>query len=179
MKLTVDGRSYTHPLIVKQDPRVRTPALSLNQLYTLMRGSYFEAADARAALDTARRLREVVGARRAAAPEAVKPALEAFDKRLEGLIGAPGPAGGRGGGRGATAPPSGSSLAAAVSALSALARELGAADVRPTAEQVQNIAAARETARRVMTRWQSLSTTELAMLNAALTKAGLSPIKSQ
>ena len=176
VKLTVDGRSYTQPLIVKQDPRVRTPALSLNQLYTLMRGSYFEAADARSALDAARHLREVVGARRAAAPETVRPALEAFDKRLEELIGGPGPAGGRGGGRGAPGP-TGNSLAAAVSTLSAVTRELGAADVRPTAQQARAISTARETARRVMTRWQSLSTTELLTLNAALTKAGVEPVK--
>jgi photosystem II stability/assembly factor-like uncharacterized protein len=177
VKLTVAGRSYTQPLIVKQDPRVRTPALSLDQLYSLMRGSYFEAADARAALDHARRLREGVTARRAAAPDAAKPALEAFDKRLEDLIGGQGPGGGRGGGRGAVPAPAGNSLTALVSTLSALARELGAADVRPTVQQTQAVAAARDAARRVMARWQALSTTELSTLNAALKKAGVEPVK--
>jgi photosystem II stability/assembly factor-like uncharacterized protein len=177
VKLTVAGRSYTQPLTVKQDPRVRTPAVGLTQLYALMRNSYFEAAAARAALDTARRLREEVAARRGAANDAARAALDGFDKRLEELIGAPAPGGGRGGGRGAGPAPNASSLSAAIASLSALARELGAADVRPTAQQLQSIAAARELGRRVMARWQSLSTTELSTLNAVLTKAGLQPLK--
>ena len=61
VKLTVNGRSYTQPLSVKQDPRVPTPALHLNQLYALMRGSYFDAANARAGLDSIRQLREAGG----------------------------------------------------------------------------------------------------------------------
>jgi hypothetical protein len=177
VKLTAAGRSYTQPLTVKQDPRVKTPAVSLNQLYTLMRGSYFDAAEARAAMDSARRLREQVAERRAASSDPVRPALDAFDKRLEDLMGAQAPAGGRGGGRGAAPAPPANSLGAVVATLSGLARELGAADVQPTAEQANNIAAARTGARRVMARWQSLSTTELTALNAALTKAGLKPIK--
>jgi photosystem II stability/assembly factor-like uncharacterized protein len=177
VKLTVGGRSYTQPLTVKQDPRVRTPAVSLNQLYTLMRGSYFDAAEARAAMDSARRLREQLAKRRTASADAVRPALDAFDKRLEELVGAPAPAGGRGGGRGAGPEGASDSLGAVVGTLSGLARELGTADVQPTAEQVKTVAAARAATRRAMARWQSLSTTGLTTLNAALTKAGLEPIK--
>jgi hypothetical protein len=107
----------------------------------------------------------------------VKPALDAFDKRLEALIGAPPAAGGRGGGPGAAAARPPESLGAGIAALSALSRELGAADVQPTGEQVTRVAAARAAVRRVLARWQSLSTSDLAALNAALTKAGLQPIK--
>jgi hypothetical protein len=179
VKLTVGSRGYTQPLTVRQDPRVSTSAVNLNRLYTLMRGSYFDAADARPALHSARQLREEAARRRPASPDAVKRALDAFDKRLEELVGAPAPGGGRGGGRGAGSAQSPDSLGAVVTALSALARELGAADVQPTAEQVKSVAAARAAARRAMLRWQSLNTTELTALNAALTKAGLEPIKSQ
>ena len=175
VKLTVDGRSYAQPLTVKQDPRVPTSRENLNQLYTLMRGSYFDAAEARAAMDSARRLRETVAQRRAPAPEATKASLDAFDKRLEALVGAAAPGGGRGG-RGASPSPSQDSLGAAVATLSAMARELGAADVQPTAEQVKSVTDARAAARRLLARWQSVSTTELAAVNAALTKAGLEPI---
>ena len=177
VKLTVNGRGYTQPLTVKQDPRVRTSPVSLNQLYTLMRSCYFEGADARAALDAARRLREEVVARRAGAPEAVRPALEAFDKSLEDVIGPPVQATGRGGGGRGAVTPTANSLGAAATTLSALARELGAADVRPTDQQVQTIAVARERARRAMARWQAARTTQLSALNAALAKAGLEPVK--
>jgi hypothetical protein len=174
VKLTVDGRSHTQPLTVKQDPRVPTSAVNLNQLYTLMRGSYFDAAEARAAMDSARRLREAVAQRRAASPDGIRISLDAFDKRLEDLVGSPA-AGGRGG-RGASPAPSQDSLGAAVATLSALARELSAADVQPTAEQVKSVTDARASARRLLVRWQSVSTTGLTALNAALTKAGQEPI---
>ena len=177
VKLTVGERSFTQPLVVKQDPRVRTSALNLTQLYTMMRGSYFDAADARTAVDSARRLREQVDKRRASAPDAAKSALDAFDKRLEGLIGAAAPAGGRGGGRGGGPAAAADSLGGSVARLSALARELGAADVQLTAEQTKNVADARAAAQRVLARWKAVSSTELAALNAALTKAGVEPIK--
>jgi len=176
VKLTVGERSYTQPLIVKQDPRVRTAPVSLTQLYTTMRGSYFDAADARTAMDSARRLREQVDKRRASAPEAARSALDAFDKRLEGLIGAAAPAGGRGG-RGGGPAAATDSLGGSVSRLGALARELGAADVQLTAEQTKNIADARAAAQRVLSRWKVVSTTELSALNAVLTKAGVAAIK--
>ena len=175
VKLTVNGRSYTQPLTVKQDPRVPTSAVNLNQLYSLMRGSYFDAADAHAALDSANRLREEVTKRRAAAADAVMPTLDAFDKRLEAMIGAAVSGGGRGRGGGPARPAD--SLGGVVASLGGLARELGAADVQPTAEQVNSVTDARTAARRVLARWQSVSTTELASVNAVLTKAGLQPIR--
>src|SRR5439155_15941856 len=35
VKLTVGGKSYTQPLVVKNDPRVKTPAVHMQQAYTL------------------------------------------------------------------------------------------------------------------------------------------------
>jgi len=40
VKLTVDGRSYTQPLTVKMDPRVKTPPLGLRQQFTLSKQLY-------------------------------------------------------------------------------------------------------------------------------------------
>ena len=37
VKLTVEGRSYTQPLTVKIDPRVKTPFAGLLQQFTLAR----------------------------------------------------------------------------------------------------------------------------------------------
>ena len=56
VKLTVDGKSYTQPIVVKQDPRVKTPALAMQQVYALTSAMYYSAADARIA---ATRLGEV------------------------------------------------------------------------------------------------------------------------
>ena len=49
VKLTVDGKSYTQPIVVKQDPRVKTPALAMQQVYALTSAMYYGAADARIA----------------------------------------------------------------------------------------------------------------------------------
>ncbi len=43
VKLTIDGQTYAQPIVVKTDPRVKTPALAMQQVYTLSRAMYFEA----------------------------------------------------------------------------------------------------------------------------------------
>jgi hypothetical protein len=55
LKLTVDGRTYSQPIIVKQDPRVKTSAIAMQQVYTLSRAMYKETSAAAAALDKARK----------------------------------------------------------------------------------------------------------------------------
>ena len=41
VKLTVDGKSYTQPIVVKQDPRVKTPALTMQQVYASTSAMYY------------------------------------------------------------------------------------------------------------------------------------------
>jgi photosystem II stability/assembly factor-like uncharacterized protein len=40
--LTVNGKTLSQPMTVKQDPRVKTPALAMQQVYALSRAMYFE-----------------------------------------------------------------------------------------------------------------------------------------
>jgi hypothetical protein len=137
-----------------------------------MRGSYFDAAEARAALDVARRMREEAATRRAAAPDGpVATALATFTTRLESLTGVAAT-----GGRGGTPVRAPESLTAITARLVSLARELGEADVRPTAEQVLAVSSVRTAAKQVLARWEAMRTAELGALNAALTKAGVEPI---
>src|SRR5262249_49547878 len=46
VRLTVDGKSFTQPITVKQDPRVKTPALAMQQVYSLTKAMYTGAVDA-------------------------------------------------------------------------------------------------------------------------------------
>ncbi len=185
VRLTVNGKSYTESIVVKQDPRVKTPALALQQMYSLTSSAYFGAADARAAAERARALRTQVTERASKATGAAKTALDAFDKKLEALIGAAAPAaggggraGGGGGGRGGGAPAAApDTLTGAAASLSGLVNSLGAADVQPTTIQASAITTARTQSARVMARWTALSTTELAALNVTLKSAGLDAIK--
>ena len=56
VRLTADGKSYTQPITLKLDPRVKTPAASLTQLATLTRELYDAAVAAHAANVQARAL---------------------------------------------------------------------------------------------------------------------------
>ena len=103
VKLTVNGRSYTQPITVKLDPRVKTPAIELNQIFSFTRQLYNGALDIQAALQQMRDIRaQVKAVQEKAGESAAGKLLAEFDKKaaaLEGTAAAPG--GGRGGRGGA------------------------------------------------------------------------------
>ena len=53
VKLTVNGTSYTQPIVVKQDPRVKTPALTMERVYSLTEAAYMSAVEAQKAAEDA------------------------------------------------------------------------------------------------------------------------------
>jgi photosystem II stability/assembly factor-like uncharacterized protein len=180
VKLTVNGKNYTQPIVVKQDPRVKTPVLAMQQVYTLSRATYYGAVDALAAARQARALRDQIAGLRPRASGAAAEALTALDTKLESLEPTPqAPAegrgrGGRGGGRGGGAPvsPAGS-LSAASAALAGVMNLLQGADVRPTTVQLSAIASARTTAATTMAKWAAIKAGDMVSTNAALKAAGL------
>ena len=186
LKLTVEGRTLTQPLTVKQDPRVKTPAVAMQQVYSLTNAMYFGAVDAHAAAAAVGSWREeALKLRPSANPEAAR-ALDAFAQKAAALAGTPpaagGGRGGRGGGAGAPAPgPSGpaetDTLWAVRTQLSGLMNAMQAADVAPTANTLTAVTQARATASRVMARWNTFRTVELSALNATLKAGRLGPIK--
>jgi hypothetical protein len=58
VKLTVSGVSYTQPITVKQDPRVRTPAVTMDRVYTLTESAYMTGVEAQRAAQDARAVDE-------------------------------------------------------------------------------------------------------------------------
>jgi hypothetical protein len=58
VKLTVNGKTYTQPIVVKPDPRVKTPALVMQQIYRLSKAAYYGALDAQ---EAASQVRKVAG----------------------------------------------------------------------------------------------------------------------
>jgi photosystem II stability/assembly factor-like uncharacterized protein len=182
-KLTVNGKSYTQPITVKQDPRVKTPALTMQQIYTATSAMYFGAVDAQDAARQAQSLRNQIAELLPQAKDPTKQALEEFDKKAQALEGAAagaagGGRGGRGGGRGGPpAAPSGpASLSDVAVTLGGLMNSLQAADVQPTANQIAAITSARTTATATMARWTTLKTVDLPALNVTLKAAGLGPV---
>jgi hypothetical protein len=99
VKLTVNGKTLSQPLTVTQDPRVKTPALAMQQVYTLSTAAYREAANAFAAAAQAACARWSRRSRRAR--DDLATALTASEEIEE----SPEPGGGGGrGGRGGAAP---------------------------------------------------------------------------
>ena len=160
VKLTVNGKTYSQPIVVKPDPRVKTPALAMQQVYMLSKSMYYGALDAQAAARQARGIRDQIAARRAQATGATADALAALDKNLEALVGAPAAGG--------------DTLSAAGAGLAGVMNSLQGADVKPTTVQLTAITRARASAAKAMARWSAVKTVDLPAANARLTATGLS-----
>jgi PKD repeat protein len=114
VKLTVDGKSYTQPITVKQDPRVKTAAMVMQAIYADTKAAYYGAIDAQTAAAQAQGLRTQIAAITPKPSGAVGDAIAAFDKKVQDLIGAA--PGGGGGGRGGGAGRGGGGLGSGVAA---------------------------------------------------------------
>ena len=197
VRLTVDGKHYTQPLLLRMDPRVKTSPVALVQLMTLTKEMYHGARSAQSGYSTARALiaqldglqGEDVGAFRAHV-EALAPPPPAPGGRGGrgggGVAAAPPvggtttPAGGRGaagrGGRGGAVASAPTTLDGVSNAMLAAAMAMQAADAAPTAGQVDACVRARSAYTAVLARWNTLRTVELAAFNAKRKAAGLSGV---
>jgi len=173
LTLTAGGRSYSQPITVRQDPRVRTPVAVMQQVYELTEAMYFGAVEAQEAAAALAALRAQAG--KIQAQGSAAQALAAFIGKaadLEGQLPAAG--GGRGGG--APSPSAPATLRAAQALLSGQMNAMQAADVAPTANTLAAVTAALSAAETVMARWASLRSVDLPALNATLKAAGLPTI---
>jgi photosystem II stability/assembly factor-like uncharacterized protein len=174
VKLTVGGTSYTQPLTVKMDPRVKTPLVGLQQQFTLSKALFDGVSSIETALDDLRSLRQqVASVQTATIPGDVSQALADFDRKADALAGRrpTGFFGGRGGG--AELPDTLNSLAVSLSQLMDVLQE---ADVAPTTQLVAAVADRRSALATLTARWNALKGSDLAALNAKLRAANLPPI---
>jgi photosystem II stability/assembly factor-like uncharacterized protein len=187
--LTVNGKSYSQPIVVRNDPRVKTSALAMQQVYTLSRAAYYGAVDAQNASRQAEAIRGQIATLQPLATGATAEALIAMDKKVAALAPTPaanggvrgrggrgGGGGGGGGGRGAAPDAPENSLAAAAAGLAGVMNSLQGADVQPTTIQLNAIARARTTAAETMARWAAIKSVDLPALNARLASAGLAKV---
>ena len=112
VKLTVNGKSYTQPITVRMDPRVRLSALEIAHIGSLSKQLYDGVLYAQTALQQLQSMRDQVKAlqEKAGGHGAVFDALAAFDKKAADLQGTGGGGGGRGGRGGAAAPAAGAEV---------------------------------------------------------------------
>ena len=185
VKLTANGKTVSQSITVKQDPRVKTPALTMQQVYAATSALYFGAVDAQAAIAKATAWRDQIGTVRGSASGDAAAALTAFERKLEAVVGAPaagaGGRGGRGGGGGApqsaAATPAAETVQSVRTQLGALMNSMQAADVAPPANTLNAVAAARAAALRVMGQWKAIETIDLPAVNTRLRAAGVATFK--
>jgi hypothetical protein len=147
-KLTVNGKSYTQPLTVKMDPRVKTSSADLTQQFTLSKQLYDDILVASKCIEEAAALRKKIDS------GAKTDASDALDKKIAAIAGGGG--GGRGGG-GRFAPGGGpDTLASVQGALSNLLRLAQGADVAPTPQVVAAAEDRRKALASLLERWRAL-----------------------
>ena len=145
VRLDVDGKTFTQPLRVVLDPRVKTPASVMTQVATLSREMYEGAVALRAAYVAARAKSErLTGAGDAASKSAIDSIAPVPAARRPGFGFGQAPAG----------PPT---LESARAAMMAAAMSMQDADVAPTERQLDAVAKARAQYKEVMARWNALN----------------------
>jgi hypothetical protein len=145
VRLTSAGRTFSQPLTVVLDPRVKTSAVATKQIATLAREMYDDAAALHAAYGVARTMSDHPAN---AGDAALKPEIDS--------IAPPGSRAARRG-FGANQPQSAPTLQSVQAALIAAAMSLSDADVAPTARQLDAVAKARAQYNEVLGRWNKLA----------------------
>jgi photosystem II stability/assembly factor-like uncharacterized protein len=173
VKLTVDGRSYTQPLTVKMDPRVKTPLPGLAQQFTLSKQLYDEVVATSVTLRQLRALRsQLRQLREPAGQGAAAEALANLDKKLEALEGRGG--GGRFGRFGGGGPDTLGSVSGSLAMLMGVLQE---ADLAPTTQVVAAAAERRRALATLMGRWNEIKTRDIPAVNTQLRQSSLPELK--
>jgi photosystem II stability/assembly factor-like uncharacterized protein len=183
VKLTVGGKSYTQPLTVRMDPRIKTPLADLQKQFRLgteIGQKQIEISETRRQVTSLReqikKLREPASGN-AAPNQALEEALASLDKKaeeVEGVPPAPTPTAGV-----PEAPKESGDLIYLSSDFATLGAAVNSGDGAPTVEATKAVAAAETTLAGIMAKWRVIVAHDLPAANAKLKTAGLSEITIQ
>jgi photosystem II stability/assembly factor-like uncharacterized protein len=172
-QLTVDGRISTQPLVVKMDPRIKTPLAELRKQFEMESGSVDGMNKSAEALAQVRSVRAQFKERVVKAGKgALAGAIASLDKQaaeLEGatqssFFGLP---------PGAKQPENFSSLNQHFGGILAVA---DSADAAPTTQTTAVYRELQDAKDKLLARWTKIWQQDIASLNAELKKAGLAPV---
>ncbi len=172
VRLTVNGKSYTEPLVVKMDPRVTTPAEGIARMFEVSFGSYEGIRRIRAAQSEIASLRaQMKSIKERAGQGAIAEAIDALDKKAAALDG--GPSGGRRGGQ-AGGEMTLARLAGEFSTIMAIAE---GADAQPTTQAVAAYNGSRRLLDGILAQWNEIKSRDVSDLNEKLRRANLPQLK--
>ena len=160
VKLTVDGHSYTAPLTVKLDPRVKTPPASLQQQYEGEKALVKLMTRSTEAIREARSAQEQIDKLAHDATGPLAEHLAALGKKIKAALGAGGPG-----------------LISMNSESTFLYGAIDSADAGPTAAQSAAIAKLGRDYPAALDRWNKLKSGDIAGVNAELKSANMTEIQ--
>jgi len=170
VKLTVNGKTYSEPLTIKMDPRVKTSTAGLTQMFQMQSRLAVLMSGASRSLAAARSMREQVQKLNPAQGSSLATAISDMDKKIAGLLGgAPGA-----GAASAAAQPT---LTNVNGGIASLYGELDRADATPTTAQHNAIKDVEAGFSSIHKQWTALEKTDLPALNQQLRQANLPEIR--
>ena len=169
VRLTVNGQTYTQPLTVRMDPRVKASAATLARQFALSKGVYDDINRTRGVLDELRALRANLHELRRRASGDLMPAVDSIDRAAGAFEGGGGGFGGGGGGDRAAAAPT---LTGTIGELEQLYGALQEADVQPTTQLVVAVQAAQRQVSPTLARWDTLRARATARLGTQIRPLG-------
>lgn len=174
LKLTVNGKTYSQPLVVREDPRVQVTTHELKQQFAFARrieSTRVQVAEASHAvgslLTQLAAVKDKVSGNLAAQVAALTAKLDAIGgvapANPDNSVGVP--------------PANLNNLTYLDDAFSTLARAVESADAAPTKDMRSGFAEQQKLLAPVMQQWRQLQLTDLPQASAALQNAGLEPLK--
>jgi len=175
VRLTVNGKTFTQPLVVRMDPRVTTPVAGLLQQYTLSMQAYEGIKTAWQMSEDVRRLSAQLNAIRN--NQQVGADVQALSQKLAALTGT---GGGRRGGAPAAAEPTSvdeTPLGRLAGAFTSMLELLQEPDAAPTTQAVRDLTALNAALARAQRTSSEIKTQDIPALNAKLKQANLKTIE--
>ncbi len=167
VKFTASGKSFSEPLTVRMDPRVKTPQDALRALFQMQTSLASMMTRGSEAIAQARSAHEQLEKASAGATDPVKNAIESLDKKIAAVLeAAPAPAGQKP----AALEPTLTQVAGNIAPLYA---EIDRADAAPTPAQSQALASIERDFASTIKRWDSLRSSDIPALNRQLKSASL------
>lgn len=164
VRVTVDGKSSTAPLVVKMDPRVKVSAAALQQKFDAEKRLASLLNESSEAMFQTDSIRAQLGKLDDGASTQIKQTIESFETKLNSVAGGPG------------ATPHDDTLSRLNSQISSLYQEVWKVDAEPTRAQMQALAETERRSANVMKRWTDFKSAELVALNRQLRDANVPEI---
>ncbi len=169
VRLAASGHSYSQTFSVKMDPRVKTPALGLAQMFQMQSRLARMMTENTRTLAEAHSASEQLQALSSRVSGAAAEAVSAAQKHVSALLGGAGPRGGS----------SAATMSGAAAQIGGLYGEIDRADATPTPTQASDLAALEKAFLATLAKWTEFKTRDLPALNRQLRLAGLPEIQLQ